>query len=127
MLFGEVCLLEPHHGVACVLPTSVADHGDDIINSVEREIRGLVAVAFVDQSLHVVAPEVAEAEAELHPVIRLRRTVEAGGGVKSGLPLGKGTSDGAWSTTAARKRWRTVVIVAAIGGVGVWERGFLHD
>ena len=71
-------LPEPCSRVARLLPVWVTERGGDVVDGVESERLRLV-LAFFDQSLHVVAAGRAEAEAELHLEIRLRRTVEAGG------------------------------------------------
>ena len=129
MLLREPRLPEPDDGIARLLPAPVVENGGDVVGWVESEAV-VAGAAFVDQGLDVVAVEGAAAEAELHPEIRLRRAVDAGGvGVESGPPLVVGTVvDWAGSPTAAVGGWwRTVEIVAAGGGEGVGISSFLHE
>ena len=78
MLLREPRLPEPDDGIARLLPAPVVENGGDVVGWVESEAV-VAGAAFVDQGLDVVAVEGAAAEAELHPEIRLRRAVDAGG------------------------------------------------
>lgn len=129
MVAGEARRPEPHDGVARFRPLQEIERGGDAVAWVEGEVLRL-GVAFADQGLDGVAAEGSAAEAELDDEIgeaergiALRWAVDTVVGVESGLPV---VVNGAGSPTS--RRWLTVEIGAAPGGVGVGVVviGFLH-